>query len=1007
MTKFDYKHIIETASFGYAWNRIIRDDAGSAVDYEFLEVNEAFERFIGLPGNKIINKRASELFPDSEFGTTSRLDIFEEVVRTGVKAEFEVYSVFMNKWFRIEVISSEKGYFSCILNDITKEKLVAETSEHFFKQKSGEVDYQRISDTLLSISGARYVAFNIFDRNGKDFTTVAVSGVQEHIRKAADLLGFRITGKKWKHDPVRMSLIKDRNITRFQNLRKLTSRVIPPRIIALLEKTFRTGEVALAKINKDDRMFGDFTMIMSEGEPLENEALIEIYTRVVGLILERNRTEEELRQQSRLQQLLMNIASEYINVPLDEMEETINRSLTDLGRFASADRVYIFEYDWNQQVCNNTHEWCAEGIVPQIDNLQQIPFESIEPWLNVHQKGLPMDLPDVQALPEGDEVRKILEPQNIKSLMALPMVSGDRCIGFVGFDSVTEHKNYTTKEKLLLKLFAQMLVNIRERADLENQLIIEKENAQIASRVKSEFLANISHEIRTPLNGVIGFADLLDSTSLNTLQKQYLENVNISAKTLLSVINDILDYSEIEAGKMLLDPVETDIIELACETIDLVKYKALEKKLELLLDIPPHLPRFAIVDQTRLKQILINLLSNAVKFTDKGEVELRVGFEAENDDYGLFSFAVRDTGIGITPEQQNTLFEAFTQADSSMSKRYSGTGLGLIISNRLVEKMGGRIELQSAYKKGSTFSFAVHTGFKEQADTRIRKPENIRRVLVADDNDRSCEIIRKHLEYRGLEVEICRNGKDVIKALRQTPVYDLVIIDYHLPGYSGSDVVQTMRNQRDRKYAETPVVLLITPREEHSIPEISVTTERCFYHVKPIKPPNLIQILDESDKISKEPLRSEKASRKKGKSAASEASTPEGKVENIRISDSAGKKVKENEQLQNHLDIQQLMMVTGDDEEWLDEMLDVFLEEFPKQIESLKMAISRKNKREIKRLSHSMKGMSLNLGLNMLADKAKEIEHRSEDNKKAEELFERFLDEWQIVKKLMRDVQKK
>ena len=217
----------------------------------------------------------------------------------------------------------------------------------------------------------------------------------------------------------------------------------------------------------------------------------------------------------------------------------------------------------------------------------------------------------------------------------------------------------------------------------------------------------MSHELRTPLNGIIGFTDLLEATPMNNIQKMYLENVSISANVLMGIINDILDFSRIEAGRMELHPARTDVIDLVEQTMAIMEYQAAKKGLRIFYEIQPDFPRYADVDPVRLKQVLMNLLNNAVKFTEEGEVELTAGFEAIDSKNGKLFFHIRDTGIGITEEQRSKLFQAFSQVDSSISRRFGGTGLGLIISSQLVEQMGGNLGMESTFGVGSTFFFWI------------------------------------------------------------------------------------------------------------------------------------------------------------------------------------------------------------------------------------------------------------------------------------------------------------
>ncbi len=714
MDSSDYRYLVDEASFGFVYHKLIYDDKGSVVDFHILDVNRTFEELTGLKREDIIAGNASEVFSRSALREWDYISHFEEVASTSEKKEHEFHSRILKRWLRVEIRSPQKGFLTVFVFDITKEKLVAETSRYFLEQNIGEPDYSRVTRSLAEITGAQCVMMNIIDPDEESVLVAASCGAEMQFEKAEETLGFDIRKRKWLKDQQVMSALFEKGVIRSSARDFFINSGLSDKEQNTLIDLFKPGEVVLAGIARNGRMLGFFTIIMPKGQRLRRETLTDIFTRQVGLVLERNSAEEMLRHQSHLQEILMKIASTYINVPLGEMEKTIHQSLEDLACFAQADRVYIFEYDWDRQFCRNTHEWCAEGVPPQIEQLQRAPFELMMPMIEVHKTGQPLDIPDVSKLPDGNFFRDHLMTQNIKSLISLPLMRGKKCLGFVGFDSVREKYKYSEKEKNLLKIFADMLVNMKQRSELESQLVIEKERAQAANKTKSEFLANMSHELRTPLNGIIGFTDLLEATPMNNIQKMYLENVSVSANVLMGIINDILDFSRIETGRMELHPVQTDVISLVEQTMAIMEYQAAKKGLRIFYEIQPDFPRFAEVDPVRLKQVLMNILNNAVKFTEEGEVELTAGFEAIDDRNGKLFFHVRDTGIGITEEQRSKLFKAFSQVDSSISRRFGGTGLGLIISSQLVEQMGGSLGMESTFGVGSTFFFWIPSPYETE-----------------------------------------------------------------------------------------------------------------------------------------------------------------------------------------------------------------------------------------------------------------------------------------------------
>lgn len=390
--------------------------------------------------------------------------------------------------------------------------------------------------------------------------------------------------------------------------------------------------------------------------------------------------------------------------------------------------------------------------------------------------------------------------------------------------------------------------DITKMKTYEISLIGEKQKAEAASKSKSEFLANMSHEIRTPLNGVIGFTDLLMKTELSGSQKEYMHTVYNSANHLLDMINDVLDFSKIEAGKLEMNMEKMDLFELCDQTMDIIKHQAHDKGLEILLDISPDMDRFIYADSVRLRQILTNLLGNAVKFTHTGEVELKVRQGQDLDADGNkknFLFSIRDTGVGIAEHNLDKIFKAFDQEDASTTRKFGGTGLGLTISNRLLNFMGSSLHVESKLNHGSVFSFAVgFETFHEPPETSKQLKSKVKKVLVVDDNQNNRIILRDMLKLSNIDSELVENGIEALQILEERSNYDLMIIDYNMPYMNGVEVIQHIREKFHLNAEDLPIMLLHSSIKDTDIKKACEKYAVKFNLSKPIMLRNLRNVLE-------------------------------------------------------------------------------------------------------------------------------------------------------------------
>jgi len=483
--------------------------------------------------------------------------------------------------------------------------------------------------------------------------------------------------------------------------------------------------------------------------------------------------------------------------------------IEQLGRAVGVDRCHLFRCHPDQQsggtFAGHLVGWESgnPGPIHRLD-LKNVPFEkgAFSRWYRVLSSGMAVAGP-VSTFPPSE--RTVLEPQNVQSILVVPVLAGGTFWGFMGFDDCTTVRQWETWEIALIKSAAAN-IGLRLVAEQESDALRSARDeatraadaAERANRAKGTFLATMSHEIRTPLNAVIGMASLLETTSLSNVQKDYAETILRSSHFLLELINDILDYSRIESGRIELERAPFDLAEVCKSAFDVVRVGSMSKPLEIICRIDPVIPACYRGDSGRIRQILVNLLSNAIKFTAKGFVSLIVTGTRISTGRSQLTFDVADSGIGIAPDSLDRLFKPFTQEDSSTTRRFGGSGLGLAISKRLAGLMDGDITVTSSPGVGSVFRVTV--GLEEAPE--IQSPPSRTgqwppgwnpRILVVDDNDLNRRVLEETLATLGLKCQTVEGGFSAIRTWKENGPFDLLLTDYHMPMMDGSQLVEHLK----------------------------------------------------------------------------------------------------------------------------------------------------------------------------------------------------------------------
>ncbi|MDF2612387.1 MAG: two component signal transduction system hybrid histidine kinase/response regulator with [Clostridia bacterium] len=735
-SKSKYEMVFDNIDEGFALHEIICNEEGKAIDYRFLEMNQAFEKITGLMNDTVRNKTVREVLPDIE---ESLIEQYGEVALKGKKMKFEHYSKGLDKYFFVKTFSPEPGKFATAFINITHQLNLREAIN---KQKN-------ILENILESTLAGY-----WDWDFVSHTEYISPMFKKMFGYEAEELPNEIG--TWK---------------------KMIYQEDLPQVLRNLEQHIESkGAVPFYNEVRYHHKNGSTVWVICSGQTIEWDEKGNPL-RIVGCHV-------DITNRKKMEVQINRVLNEYKTVFNGTEEAILLIKVLHGGKGFS----YVTSNKAHQEKTGLSLEM-IQGRTPQ-----ELLGKQAGDCVSIHY------LECVKSRQTISYEEELDLPAGIKTWFTrLTPIKEDNQVVFV----------------------VKSATDITGRKQMEKEILKAKEAAEAANIAKSQFLANMSHEIRTPMNAIIGLSYLAQTHSPNEKIKDYLKKIEFSSKNLLGIINDILDYSKIEAGKLEMEKHIISISQMIQEVHSLFSFQLTEKQLEFSGIVDESIPKYLVGDPIRVRQVLINLIGNAIKFTEKGSIVVSAHVSEDSEDIMKVLFAIKDTGVGISDDKKNILFQAFSQADSSTTRKYGGTGLGLKISKQLAEMMEGDVWYESELNQGSTFYFSLVLGKKISGDLiNLEGYRETLKVLIIDADRSSREILVQYISEFNFICKGVESGEEALKEIERMirnkeEFYDLILMDYKMPRIDDIQVIRQIKSKQSSK--EIPIVSMITAKESKKI----------------------------------------------------------------------------------------------------------------------------------------------------------------------------------------------